>query len=249
MPRKLPIFFVLFPSVFILLSLIACDRITSQDTVPPVLLETAPEDTFGERGIDAVPQGDWIRIEWIVGQEEDLAGYDIYRRAEDEAAVSLILTLPTEQIEQVSPDTAFWHDKSVRLLVRYFYRLRAFDSSGNRSNFSNTVDYKLLPKLFPIRPKGETEQEALEFQFQWGDNPEEITSYIIRLLDSESNIFWISEPVVPMGYEENVVVEYNFDGKATAPVLLPGSYRWRVDTTGAEERSGSESRWTEFSVK
>ncbi|MCD6170702.1 MAG: hypothetical protein J7J76_09170 [Candidatus Latescibacteria bacterium] len=248
----LPISYALLTSVFIVISLVACDRVTRQDRVPPaapVLLETGPEESFRESGIDAVPQDDWIRIEWTVGEGKDLAGYEIYRRAEDEAALSLIFTLPVGEVEETSPDTAFWHDKSVRILVRYFYQMRSFDSSGNRSDFSNTVDYKLLPKLLPIWPKGEIEDGAPEFQFWWGQNPEEVSSIIIRLLDSGDKPLWISKPVVPRGYGEKVVVEYNFDGRAAIPVLHPGSYRWRVDSIGPERRSGSESRWTEFSVK
>lgn len=233
--------------------LAGCSKGLDGDTTPPeapVLLRSPPDTSARERGIDAVPEGDWIRIEWVLGREEDLAGYEIYRRDEDQMVDSLIVSLPIEDVTPVSADTVFWRDKTVNFYIRYIYRMKAFDRSGNRSSYSDTVDYKLLPKVDPEKPSGEIEERKPEFQFQWGEGASWISAYVIKLIDSEGNYVWISDKRDDVrGYGEPATITYNVDRKAISDSLASGTYWWRVDVIGSEPRCGSESEWMEFSVK
>ena len=226
-----------------------CERGSNRDTVapdPPVVLLASECTSADEQGIDAIPDEDRIRLEWWVGSEEDLARYEIYRSREDEAVDSLVAVLP---IEEISGEVAFYEDEDVALRVCYFYTIKAFDEANNASTVSDTLTYMLLSKLMPDQPRGDITDRSPEFVFQWGDDPLPIVSYVIKVKDAAETYLWISEPVLVSGYSEPGQIEYNVDGKATSASLESGVYSWRVDGVGAEEYSGSESRWMPFKVQ
>ena len=150
----------------------------------------------------------------------------------------------------VPGDTAFWLDGTVAFNRRYYYRIRAFDEAGNRSPHSEPVDYMLLSKLIPVSPRGKIIPERVpQFTFMWGDDPLGISHFVVKLVNDSEHSIWISEPNHVAGYGHPGSVLYNADGRAKSDSLASGSYLWRIDAIGAEERSGSESRWVSFSVR
>lgn len=248
----MPRCFTLFGTLIVSLGLawVGCERGSDRDTIPPappVALPSSEPISSDEQGIDAVPEWDWIRLEWWVGPEEDLAGYEIYRRREDEAVDSLIVVLP---IEEISGDVAFYEDDGIDLHVRYFYTIKAFDEADNISTVSDTLTYMLLSKLRPDQPRGETDDRMPEFVFHWGDDPSAILHYVVKVTDATGTTYlWISDLVLPEGYGKPGQIVYNVDGNATSDSLASGVYRWRVDGVGSEEYSGCESRWMPFKVR
>jgi len=226
-----------------------CDRGTGPGEPPPapLLLPNPPDTSPDERGIDAIPERDWIRLEWVAVEWKDLAGYEVWRRAEDEAVPKLVDTIP---VEGATGDTISWDDTDVSLLVEYFYNVRSFTRSGLKSDRSNTVSYMLLAKPQPSRP---SPQEVVRdprpvFRFLWGESGDMIRGFVVKLVDESGNYIWISDPgtySVEFGYSSEV--RYNSDGKALSERLPPGDYRWRVDASG-DPGSGSESVWVAFQV-
>ncbi len=226
-----------------------CEPGSNKDTIapdPPVVLPASECTSPDEQGIDAVPDRDRIRLEWWVGSEEDLAGYEIYRSREGEAVDSLVAMLP---IEEISGEVAFYEDEDVALRVRYFYTIKAFDEANNASTVSDTLTYMLLSKLMPDQPRGDITDRIPEFVFQWGDDPLPIVSYVIRVTDLMGTYLWISDLFIAQEYHNPVHLVYNEDGRASSDSLESGGYRWRVDGVGAEEYSGSESYWMPFRVQ
>ena len=228
-----------------------CERGSNKDTVapdPPVVLPASECTSADEQGIDAIPEWDWIRLEWWVGSEEDLAGYEIYRHREGEAADSLIAVLP---IEEISGEVAFYEDEDVALQVRYFYTIKAFDEAKNASTASDTLTYMLLSKLMPDQPRGDITDRIPEFIFNWGDDPSTIIHYVVKVKDALNTYVWISDPAhgIAREYENPGHMVYNVDGGAASDSLESGVYFWRVDGVGSEEYSGSESRWMRFKVQ
>ena len=248
--KTMPRYFTLCGMLIIGLSLlwVGCERGSDRDTVPPnppVVLPSSEPTSSDEQGIDAIPERDWIRLEWWAGPEEDLAGYEIYRRREDEAVDSLIAVL---LIEEISGDVAFYVDDEAELHVRYFYTIKAFDESDNVSTASEPLTYMLLSKLVPDQPRGDIEDRTPEFIFQWGDDPSAVISYVVKVTDATGTYLWIAFGIA-REYENPGHIMYNVDGKAKSDSLESGVYRWRVDGVGREEYSGSESRWMRFKVR
>jgi hypothetical protein len=101
--------------------------ITPRDIFPPATptgLETAV--------IPASPQSPaFVELSWSISTEEDLTGYFVYRS--DSGATPGVRINP-----EILPSPAF-RDISVEPGKRYYYRVSAFDRSGNESPMSSAV--------------------------------------------------------------------------------------------------------------
>ena len=228
-------------------SLLGCEKSTPSDTTapdPPVLLPSPPDSARDETGTDAIAEEDWIRVVWLSNQEDDLRGYKVYRSSPPLNLDTLLATLTVGSAEE---DTLF-DDRSVELAVRYTYTVTAFDLSGNQSEASEAVSYKLIPKLSVenlTSPRGTiTGRQPV---FIWTSSGESIENYV-RVYDSDQDrTVWVSAGQNPFSSPHELI--YNDDGRAADSLLIPGrEYWWRVDRTGSELRSGSESNWVSFTV-
>ncbi|MFH1007195.1 MAG: hypothetical protein V1800_06805 [Candidatus Latescibacterota bacterium] len=238
-------------AAILVLFLTGCERVSDRDRIPPdppVIVPASAGISPVEQGIDAIPDWDWIHLEWWVGSEEDLAGYEIYRRMEGEFVDSLVAVL---LIQEISGDVAAYEDEEVALRKRYFYTIKAFDEANNASTASDTLTFRLLSKVIPDQPRGDITGRIPEFVFQWGDDAASIIYYLVKVKDVSDNYLWISDPEqgIAREYENPGSMVYNADGTAASDSLDPGVYYWRVDAIGTEEYSESESRWTRFVVQ
>ncbi len=231
----------------IMAALSGCEKSTPSDTTapdPPVLLPSPPDSAWDETGTDAVAEANWIRITWQSNQEDDLRGYKVYRSSPPLNLDTLLVTLTVGSTDK---DTLF-DDASVALGVRYTYTVTAFDRSGNESGMSDPVDYLLIPKLDTenlTSPRGTVSDRRPVFI--WTSTGESIANYV-RVYDSnQDRTVWVSEGQNPFSSPHELT--YNADGTASDSLLIPGhEYRWRVDRSGSELRSGSESNWVSFTV-
>lgn len=201
----------------------------------PVMLVPGVQDTSEiEKGIDAIPEGDKIRIEWKASPEIEVRDYRIYRSVEREKSYLFISELSI-------PDTTFEDEAIVG--QRYYYYIQAVTDENIESFPSDTLDYKLIHKAVNITPKGTTIYPQPELSWKDPNIPTE-AYYVIRFVKATSGeIMWIS--VVPSSYSgDREGVIFNSDGFASIDFLQPGiDYQWRVDIIGSESHSGSESGW------
>ncbi len=115
-------------------------RTTAADS-PPFLesgdsevMEILIEDTFAPApplGLVSVAAEDFISISWDANQEEDMAGYRVWRKVESEAEYVL---LTPETIQENA-----YNDSTVEKNKRYYYAITALDESGNESPKSKSV--------------------------------------------------------------------------------------------------------------
>ncbi len=98
------------------------------------------EITPGDMKAPAIPQnikaksGDpGITLTWDIGDEADLAGYNIFRSQFADSQFVKINNM------MVPPDTGLYYDHKARAGVQYYYRLTARDRSGNQSQRSARV--------------------------------------------------------------------------------------------------------------
>jgi hypothetical protein len=92
------------------------------------ILGITPRDIFPPEPpaeVQAIVSGDGIRLSWLPNQENDLAGYRVYRLKEGESR-PLLLTA------ELLPNPVFY-DSSVEKNCLYVYSITSVDKSGNES--------------------------------------------------------------------------------------------------------------------
>ncbi len=241
--RRAISFCLLFGSFFAIFN---CSKQTNAIDVKPSpvrLVQMSGDDVEIERGIDAVSDKDAIRIEWMPNDEDDVAGYEIYRSLDDKnGQYNQLIAYPALSVA----DSAYV-DEGVLLQHRYFYYLVAVTFDRVRSEPSDTVDYQIISKAINLLPQGDGANRKPEFS--WED-PNGEDGYRIRVIDPASDeTIWISS-LIASTYSNREQVDYNFDSKATMDSLQSGAeYHWRVDVISAKTHCGSESRWVTFRVQ
>ncbi len=86
---------------------------------------------------------EWVTVKWDSNVEPDLAGYELHygENSNDyfDYYVTISKTATTHTVKGVAPEK------------KYYFALKAFDTSGNKSGFSREVSY-----LVPARPVDDT---------------------------------------------------------------------------------------------
>lgn len=213
-----------------------------RDTTPPtapILKSRSVDSLYAETGIRPEPGTDvrsyWIRLEWYRNPEEDLAGYLVYRRGEYDAEFpqTSIGNLILGQNLSPSIDPYFVDLDSPNLQPNdtsgdsrgYCYVVRAYDQSGNISDFSPTAYYRLInnPHDFGVSNAG-LGQYYLDWSFESG--PEVFFDYfMIRVWDAETG-----EPMWWMKYTEFSSMHrvlLNANGSAQ-PFVSGRTYVWKL---------------------
>lgn len=236
-------FFLLLGVFFIILN---CKKqlINDADTPEKVVFLPAVSDTCRvERGIDTIPEGDAIYLQWIPSDEDMVLGYEIYRSNARGGSYQLI----TDPYLLVRSDSVFIDD-GITIDQRYYYYILAVNDEDVRSDPSDTLDYQVIDKAVQLHLKdGEVPSRPV---FQWKDPIDGGASpyYVIRLMDVAADHYvWIAK--VDPRFDEFQEVGYNADGSATMDSLETGGiYDWRIDIAGSQSNCGSESQWIRFQL-
>jgi len=88
-------------------------------------------------GLIGVFQKDGLVLRWDAHPEPDIAGYDLYRRAEDEKEFQKINPSPLKE--------RYFLDKNVEPKKTYYYRLKAIDSSPDRKESEFSCEAEVIP--------------------------------------------------------------------------------------------------------
>lgn len=118
--------------------------------VPSCLLPVEGLELTAEAGIQD------IQLDWSVLREEANAGFEIERRAENEAVFSKLGFVEGRGTSD-APTTYDFLDREVEAGITYFYRLRQLDLNGG-SSYSKTVNARIAPEfavdLYPNPSQG-----------------------------------------------------------------------------------------------
>lgn len=98
--------------------------------------------------VSVLAQAADVQISWTANTESDMAGYEVFYGTQsgvygapvviqDKSATSYLLTLPAPTMGQV-----------------FYFALRAFDTSGNRSGYSTEASAFIPDVSAPGAPKG-----------------------------------------------------------------------------------------------
>lgn len=256
-----------------LFQFLACPDVVEDPYPPasPVFVEkTTPADLI-EKGIGANfrntanPNQNSIILMWHPNSEDDIAGYNIYRAIETLDTLAQFENILSIDLSSTLPgQDTFYVDTEVSTRKRYLYYIESEDLSGNNSQPSDTISYKLLTKPHPFSiPEGTTTQNLV---FHW-EEEQSMADYpqnsVIRINNEANETVWVcmfqypfndySFNFAPNGSnvnEENVIAFNGISG-----YLSPGRYFWKVEalrmgngiTTDPDiDIAGCESEWVEF---
>jgi hypothetical protein len=233
-------FFLILSMIFAIFN---CSKKINQSSLrpPKVVMIPAVADTSRiEKGIDAIPNGNAVRIEWVLSRDERVTGYEIYRQETAGAQFAKIWTAAEKD--------SFYEDFVPKTGVRYYYTVLAVNDEDLKSETGDTLRYTLLKKATGLNPNGES--TSAKPIFGWTDsNQPQAHEYILRLEENVGNrSIWIA--VAPADYGSlQQSANFNFDQKASVAALVSGKeYRWRVDVRG-QNNSGSESEWVALIIR
>jgi len=245
---------VIIGSILLMLS---CAKETSEEDISapasPQMIDKSVEWAQLEAGIDAVPEGDWIYLEWEANQEEDLEGYQIWRMAEEDTAetYTLLEILPLSQL--MEPEAPEYTDMSPEAAPDpqtgegrgYYYYLTAYDQTGNQSLPSDTVYYKLMRK--PIAVNIAVNLDTIRWSYPY--NLDYDVDFAIRVFRADNGYYIWS--VKYSGGQDPYAVKFNYNGSAN--YMGMGDYLLRVDIMPKfileEKYSGAESNYYYFTVE
>lgn len=231
-------FFLLLTLIFINFNCNKKANPTKEQPGPVTLISGVDDTCRVEKGIDAIPDGDLIRIEWTAGDESTVF-YEVFRGTASSGTFNKMVTLEIP--------VQFFEDQVPVPGIRYYYFIRALNDEGVESDPSDTLSYRLIQKADGLNPVGPCGSRPV---FRWLDS-NHANYYIIRLEKIDSgNIVWLSMFQSPNFGDEQQFISYNADRRATQDSLSSGiQYRWRIDIVGNEKNSGSESSWTPIQIQ
>ncbi len=199
----------------------------------PEFIVRSSDTTLVEQGIDAVPEGDFIALSWLAAEAQDLAGYRIYRQAEDsmdflppELVADLTLAdLGLQSLPNFLDNSPVLTPNSQTGLSQgFFYWVSAYDASGNESGLSVDAYYKLMPKPVLTPPLVQSDSLVLSWSYSQAA-VSQVDYFVVRLYDASTGVwtpFWMQQHAL-------------FDPLQVIAPLPAGSglYLFQVDVVGA----------------
>ncbi|MBC8416370.1 MAG: hypothetical protein ISS80_01730 [Candidatus Cloacimonetes bacterium] len=173
-------------------------------------------------GIDAVPGGNQMQIQWRNITDSDIDYLNIYRFSMQDYVFAIDTLNFATMIDSVDYDNqSVYQDVTAPVDYNLFYFIKAVDEAGN-STLSDTVGYKLIYKPSLLQPSyNESFTNASNIIFKWAGD----TGLMYRLLvfDIDRNPLWQWSP---LGFEP---LETQYGGPVITP---PVTLIWRVDVFG-----------------
>jgi len=177
-------------------------------------------------GIDAVPDGDWIRLTWLPFIDTDLSHMNIWRYDEYNPEPVLVDTKPTN-IEQFLDSNS-----SLQIGTRYSYYIDLVDFSGNSST-SDTVSYALLSKVILVAPANNTTVTPGNINFTWNRSGF-ASKFRAMVFDENHNYIWHQDLVVSFE-EDPLSISFPVN---TAQEYSGRSLFWRIDSFETDDELG-----------
>ena len=244
---RIPYYFILiFLLIFIMLQCSEQDSISEEKPPPVSFMPGVPDTSVIERGIDAVPDGHAIQLQWITSTDEFVIGYEIFRSQEKSGSFQLIADGSVlHKQDSLFIDTI----DSTLINIRLYYCILSINDNDIRSDPSDTLSYMLIQKADNLFPQGSISDQKPVFMWEDPNRPQK-DAYVIRLLRADTEeIIWLARIQSNYSSDQQTAV-FNEDGTAGTDSLETGrEFIWRVDILGSEDASGSESQWYLFSFK
>jgi len=177
---------------------------------------------FENNGIDAIMDGNWIKMQWFRLEDSDIDYLKIFRfSAQDYYSDTLNFVQIIDTVDY--EEQIYYVDRTSMTDKNYFYFTEAFDNAGN-SALSDTTGYKLIDKPYLISPVDNSSyQNIYEVVFEWQQGGSEALQHRLLVFNEDRELIWQNTPLDL----EDFIVPYG------GPSIDPGSVLiWRVDAFG-----------------
>jgi hypothetical protein len=218
---------------------------------PPVWVQKSLPEEWPERGIDAHESGGII-LEWLSNPEDQIEMYTLVRAELFTDNDSIGKYAIIDRVDAGSNNLYEYVDSQIELNTRFYYKLKASNTSGAVSDYSDSLSYSLLTSISPtgwswMEPNGFNDTLASHRTLRWYYGYEiEMENYCITLLHYDGELI-TRQIMVPNEYIDPI------DGwviPRSINLEIGGRYKWRIDIGGRYvhglETSGSESAWASF---
>lgn len=240
------VFITLLITVLLLLSACSGDDPIDTDTIAPVAPVLIPHkgDTGDDpvvvgnqtiiwndenNGIDAVAEGNWIRVPWEPFVDTDLSHVKVYRFSNSNPEPILVNTVP-------AADRYYLDQSSLVEREWYSYFIELYDAAGNFS-VSDTVSYAILAKSNLVSPANGEAVNPVNLKLIWNRGDSDTSMFRVLVWDDTEKLVY-SPLYFYAPTEENPPPP-----QVPFPVLFPAPtsgqvYRWRVDAFDWDEAMG-----------
>ncbi len=169
------------------------DEVLSIPEAPQFVPKSSDTAKYSQ-GIRPISNSKGIYLEWYQNNENDLAGYNLYKTTQFTIAGSgdtipvnfnLLKKIPLGSEES---DTSY-QDLDVDQFNRCFYRLTAYSKSGGESTPS-TKSPNYLVKSYPIleEPTGQFQIPAnKKLTFKWSNDPSAAGTYTVKIYTQDDD--------------------------------------------------------------
>jgi len=182
-----------------------------RESQPSVYASATPTDitppSFPE-GLDAISKEGAILLTWRMNLELDLSHYDVYRSLDMHGEYEKINAFP------IPGDHPRYLDTTVYAGPTYFYQVKAVDTSGNESEFSNIINGFPLDTTPPSPPEklaGTTAEQNVVLRWEAPADRDLKGYYVYRKKPGETNFMRLTGDVLPK--DELQYEDRGFTGK------------------------------------
>jgi len=222
----------------------------SADDIPPqqpVVVPRTDDGAYPQSGVRAEPTTAerfyWVRIEWYRNTEDDLESYRVRRWSErtiaEEAPIIADLSL---DVDLIDAPVLFWVDRGddqfgdpANLLAPidgstrgYWWQVQAVDTAGNRSQWSDSVYFRLMYNPFNLNTAGSGENMRLTWNYPIGGASTYLSYYKIRVYSA-----WFGVDSVKWDYQVQLYSDANSilfgEGGAHGTLTPDCSYVWQLN--------------------
>ncbi len=230
-------------------------EVISIDTTPPIPAVLIPHlgDTGDQisgfslndtnNGIDTVPDGNWIRIQWNSIYDTRLDYVKIFRYGDYLPEPVLVDSLSYTEVNlNEYLDRNVQHYNPVGQMWSYY--MNTYNKNGYYS-VSDTVSYKLIEKPHLIYPDNFADLSVDELEFKWLKTNDALV-YRVLLFNNSNEYLWHTDFYIDAESEDILIVNFTGNLSVIAPYYNQNLI-WRVDSfgdiyDGTVSLSGSESR-------
>lgn len=233
--------FLIIFLLFIIVSCASSDKVY-KDTTPPLKPILIPHlGSIGDNewlsddnnGIDALPDGEWIRIQWHKLLDNDLKIIRIYRFAKDlnqnPVKIDSIGWNNEEYIDRLLPESV---GQITAIETDWHYFIKVLDHANNYT-VSDTVKFKLIQKPILTEPEEDAVfSNSSQITFRWRKQSSSTRLRLLLFDDETGKLIWHYDEI---NITEEIIFQKRYDGNP----LPAGSYTWRVDSRGDMDYDGN----------
>ncbi len=225
------------------------DTLSADDVPPqrPVVVPRTDDDAYPQAGVRAEPTSAerfyWVRIEWYRNSEGDLSSYRVRRWSEGTVASEApIIADLSPDVDLLDNPILFWVDRGddqfgdpANLLAPtegftrgYWWQVQAVDTAGNRSDWSDSLYFRLLYNPYNLNAVGTGDALRLTWNYPIGGASTYLSYYKIRVYSA-----WFGVDSVKWDYQVQLYADVNSvafgEGGAFGTLTPDCSYVWQLN--------------------